>query len=130
MRREVKYGSNSKIDVLLEQGEKKCWVEVKNVTLFQEDSNLVEFPDSVTTRGLKHLNDLIAQVKLGDRAVMFYLVNRPEGDLFRAASSIDPEYAAGLKRAVEAGVEILCYRTHSTLEEMSIGDSVRFSAPN
>lgn len=72
------------------------------------------------------MNDLEAQVKLGDRAVMFYLINRPEGESFSTAAHIDPDYAAGLKKAMAAGVEILCFRTKSTLQEMRIGEEVPY----
>ncbi len=85
-----------------------CYVEVKNVHLMREPG-LAEFPDSVTKRGAKHLVELAAMVAAGDRAVMVYLVQRTDCDRFATAADIDPDYAAGLARALEAGVEAICY---------------------
>lgn len=106
LRREVKYGVNSRIDLLLE-GEGLTYVEVKNVTLKRGSG--AEFPDAVTARGSKHLKELSAMVREGHRAVMFYLVQRGDCDSFGVAADIDPTYAAGLSAASQAGVEILCY---------------------
>ncbi|MEZ4741116.1 MAG: DNA/RNA nuclease SfsA [Bdellovibrionota bacterium] len=131
IRREVKYGSKSKIDILLEtdQGKvkKKCWVEIKNVTMYLDDRDLLVFPDAVTARGLKHIKELENQVKGGDRAVMFFLANRPEGKAFTPAKEIDPEYADALKKSQKNGVEILCYRVKPSLKGMTIGEEVPIS---
>lgn len=107
MRREVKYGQNSRIDILLE-GPGLCYVEVKNVTL--KVGAEAQFPDSVTTRGAKHLRELTQMTQDGHRAVMVYLVQRSDCDHFRPAADIDPVYANELKAAHEAGVEVLCYQ--------------------
>lgn len=123
LKTEVKYGSNSKIDILLENDHgKRCYVEVKNVTLIANDALL--FPDAITTRGQKHLQELINVVTQGDRAVMFYLVNRPDGKKFAAAANIDPTYAKLLDQAVAAGVEVLVYRVAADLKGMKLGTSV------
>lgn len=108
MRREVKYGRNSRIDVWLRRPGQTCYVEVKNVTLAAEGDAL--FPDAVTDRGAKHLRELMDQVAVGDRAVMFYLVQRSDCDLFRPADDIDSVYGATLREAVDHGVEILVYQ--------------------
>ncbi len=115
LRREVKYGKNSRIDLLLEadgpgQGD-KCYVEVKNVTMRRDRTKgaPVEFPDAVTTRGAKHLVELTTMVRDGHRAVMMYLVQRADSPAFAIAADIDPDYAEGLKTAMKAGVEVLCY---------------------
>lgn len=109
LRREVKYGRNSRIDMLLEdEGRPPCYVEVKNVHLRRADA--AEFPDSVTARGTKHLAEMTAMVAAGARAVMVYLVQRGDCESFRIADDIDPTYAAALTRARAAGVETLCYR--------------------
>ena len=108
MRREVKYGKSSRIDILLEdpiQG--KCFVEVKNVHLKRELG--AEFPDSVTARGTKHLHELVDMVAQGYRSVMFYLVQREDCSDFRIAADIDPTYNAAFEAASEKGVETLCY---------------------
>jgi sugar fermentation stimulation protein A len=109
VRREVRYGKNSRIDLLLESADKApCYVEVKNVHLKRHEG-LAEFPDSVTKRGAKHLEELGDTVAAGARAVMFYLVQRPDCTQVSIAADIDPAYDAGLRRAVERGVEAICY---------------------
>jgi sugar fermentation stimulation protein A len=122
--REVKYGTNSRIDILLSGGgQPDCYVEVKNVTLKREGS-IAEFPDSVTARGAKHLNELISMVEQGHRAVMFYLVQRTDCSSFRIAADIDPVYDAAFKQAVAAGVEIICYDCHITTSEIQPGAAI------
>ncbi|MFN3132737.1 DNA/RNA nuclease SfsA [Roseibium sp.] len=105
LRREVKYGKNSRIDILLEQADgSKIYVEVKNVHLMREPG-LAEFPDSVTARGAKHLVELGDMVAEGHRAAMVFLVQRPDCDRLSLASDIDPNYAEAFKTAKVAGVE-------------------------
>lgn len=105
LRREAKYGKNSRIDILLEgpAGE-QTFVEVKNVHLMR-DPGLAEFPDSVTARGAKHLVELADMVREGHRAAMVFLVQRPDCDRFSLASDIDPNYAKAFAEAKKAGVE-------------------------
>ena len=110
LRHEVKYGKNSRIDLLLSDDAKPtCYVEIKNVTL-RRGGGPLEFPDAVTARGTKHLAELSDMVKGGARAVMFYLVQREDGDIFSIAADIDPVYAEALAGAIKTGVEVLCYR--------------------
>lgn len=112
-RREVRYGTNSRIDLLLEDPQRPiCWVEVKNVTLRQGDH--AAFPDAVTARGAKHLNELAARARAGERAVMVYLVQREDCRAFTVADGIDPAYAAALGKARKAGVETLVYTCRLT----------------
>jgi len=118
MRREVRYGQNSRVDILLEGDGARCLVEVKNVHLSRLPG-LAEFPDSVTARGAKHLDELSARVAEGDRAVMLYIVQRP-ADRFAFAADIDPGYAAAFQRAREAGVEALCYVCDVGLDGISV----------
>ncbi len=107
LRREVKYGGNSRIDILLENNGNKCFVEVKNCTLVNDKK--AYFPDAVTARGLKHLISLREEVMKGNRAVMFYLVQRMDAESFSPADHIDSVYGAQLRTAIENGVEILAY---------------------
>lgn len=123
---EVKYGDGSRIDLLLSDhpGKKNCFVEIKNVTLYDADNDQVTFPDAVTTRGQKHLKELSSVVKNGQRAVMFFLINRPEGKSFSPAHEIDPEYGKLLKQAVDEGVEVLAYRCRTDLNSQTVGEAV------
>ena len=124
MRREVRYGKNSRIDILLEDANQApCYVEVKNVHLRRPEGkypNAAEFPDSVTRRGSKHLVELSNMVKSGARAVMIYLVQRGDCDHFRIAADIDPVYASSLVLAKAAGVEAICYVCHIETEGIEV----------
>jgi sugar fermentation stimulation protein A len=109
-RREVKYGKNSRIDFLLETPSRQpCYVEVKNVHLMRH-AGLAEFPDSVTARGAKHLDDLAAVAVAGARAVMLFLIQIGSAARFALARDIDPAYGAAFDRARAAGVEAIAYR--------------------
>jgi sugar fermentation stimulation protein A len=123
LRREVPYGANSRVDILLEGTGPRCYVEVKNVTLVGEDGQYC-FPDSVTSRGLKHLHELVAQVESGSRAVMFYLIQRSDGEGFRPAAEIDPAYAEGLCWALAHGVEAIAYRAEVSPEGIHLAEKV------
>jgi sugar fermentation stimulation protein A len=118
VRREVRYGRNSRIDLLLEgPGRPPCYVEIKSVTLRRgrHPGAPVEFPDAVTARGARHLRELAEAVQDGARAIMVFLAQRDDGDHFVLASDIDPAYAEALTRAMAAGVEAVCYRCHVSL---------------
>ncbi len=115
IRREVRYGTNSRVDFLLRDDRgSTCHVEVKNVHLMRR-AGLAEFPDTVTTRGTKHLAELAAIAIAGGRAAMLYLIQRNDARAFAIAADFDPAYAAGLRAAKEAGVEVLAYRCGPTL---------------
>lgn len=108
-RREVRYGENSRIDLLLERGEERCYVEVKSTTLAR--GNLALFPDAVTTRGRKHLEELARMVEAGHRAVILFLVSRADVTRFAPADDIDPDYGRTLREVTARGVEALAYTT-------------------
>jgi sugar fermentation stimulation protein A len=123
-RREVKYGRNSRIDLLLEGGGRPpCYVEVKNVHL--KRGALAEFPDSVTARGAKHLAEMSDMVAQGCRAVMVYLVQRADCEGFAIAGDIDPAYAAALVEARTAGVEAICYCCKLSTEAITLDSALR-----
>lgn len=117
IKREVKYGKNSRIDILLKKDDEQCFIEVKNVTLVEEDG-CYYFPDSVTERGRKHLSELIDMVQQGHRSVMLYVIQRSDGSLFKTASHIDPAYAKSLREAHQKGVEILVYQANVNPESI------------
>jgi sugar fermentation stimulation protein A len=108
-RREVKYGEASRVDFLLETGPgERCWLEIKNCHLSRTPP-LAEFPDCVAARSTKHLGELEAMVRAGDRAVALFVVQRTDCDAFSACHDLDPAFAAALERAADAGVEVLVY---------------------
>lgn len=115
----------SRIDFYLSEHKSKenCYVEVKNVTLNDGDKAL--FPDAVSTRGQKHLKDLIQLKAEGFRACMLYLINRSDVISFSPATDVDPEYARLLKEAKSAGVEILAYQTKISKKEIILTDKIK-----
>ncbi|MGO1120988.1 DNA/RNA nuclease SfsA [Rhodovibrionaceae bacterium A322] len=118
LRREVKYGKNSRIDLLLQaQGKADCYVEVKSVTL-RDSKGAAAFPDAVTERGAKHLRELGDMVEAGQRAVMLYLAQRADCPHFTTAQDIDPQYDEELRRALARGVEAYCYSCQLSPEEI------------
>lgn len=120
LRREVKYGQNSRIDILLECVRKgRCYVEIKNVHMMRE-AGLAEFPDSVTQRGAKHLIELADTVREGHRAVMVFLIQRGDAGQLQLARDIDPAYGAAFDAARAAGVEMLAYRCRMSPEEIAV----------
>lgn len=103
-KREVKYGKNSRIDIYLEgPGLPNCYIEIKNVHLKRGD--FIEFPDAVTERGAKHLEEMMEMVTQGHRAAMIYVIQREDGKQFSLAEDIDPVYAETAARAFAHGVE-------------------------
>jgi sugar fermentation stimulation protein A len=124
-RREVKYGRNSRIDLLLECADKGlCYVEVKNVH-FSRKHGLAEFPDSVTERGTKHLAEMSDMVREGHRAVMVYLVQRGDARRLKFARDVDPNYGAAFDAAMAAGVEAIALRCRMSTEEIVVDKPVQ-----
>jgi len=120
IRREVKYGTNSRVDFVLEDGKRpRCYVEVKNVHLMRT-RGLAEFPDAKTERGAKHLAELAAMVKSGARAVMFYLIQIGSAERFALARDIDPKYGAAFDLARAAGVEAIAYKCVLSCEAIDV----------
>lgn len=131
IRREVKYGEGSRIDLLLEGGRRRkpCYVEIKNVHLSRK-KGLAEFPDSVTARGAKHLAELSNMAADGARAVMLFIVQRSDCRRFRPAADLDPAYAKALNEAVSSGVETLCYDCEVTLSEVVLRKALEIELPD
>lgn len=119
---EYKIGA-SRIDFFLQKGKERVLVEVKNVTLVK-DGTTACFPDAVTTRGQKHLRELLEARRNGYRAVIFFLVQRGEADQFSPADHIDSEYGRLLREAVAGGVEALAYKTIVNPEENRLGKAI------
>ena len=123
LRREVRYGESSRIDVLLEDEQRgRCYVEVKSATMAQDGVAL--FPDAVTARGLKHLEELARVVEAGDRGVIFFFVSRTDTTRFAPADEIDPEYGAKLREVTQRGVEALAYTSKVEPTSLEVLNSI------
>ncbi len=125
VRPEVRYGANSRIDFLLTgTGLPEAYLEVKNVHLMRQPG-LAEFPDSVTKRGAKHLDELAAMAAQGHRAVMLYCVQRTDCDRLALAADLDPGYAAASARARAAGVEAIAWACAISRQGIALDRPVR-----
>ncbi|PSU44648.1 DNA/RNA nuclease SfsA [Photobacterium frigidiphilum] len=127
LRTEVKYGSeNSRIDILLEDKNKPvCYIEVKSVTLLDNGQGF--FPDAVTTRGQKHLRELIEVAQNGQRSVLFFAILHSGIENVSAAHHIDPDYYRLIKQAEQAGVEIICYKATLNQDEIKLNHCMNFN---
>lgn len=121
LKREVKYGQNSRIDILL-GNPGVCYVEVKNVHLRRGE--VAAFPDSVTARGAKHMDELGDMVEAGHRAVIVYVIQRGDCEVFQVADDIDPTYGEACKRAFERGVEPYAYTCDMQLNGIKIAKPI------
>lgn len=121
---EQKYGEKSRIDILLENANQKCYVEVKSVSLKIEDN--LAFPDAVTSRGTKHLNELKTMVEQGHRAVMLYVIQRTDNLPFRLACEIDKKYCEAFKEVTKQGVEVLVYQSNINFDKIFIDKKIAF----
>ena len=128
LRREVKYGKSSRIDILLEDPARgACYVEVKNVHMMRR-AGMAEFPDSVTERGAKHLAEMSDMVREGHRAMMVFLIQRPDATRLSLADDIDPGYVAAFAAATAAGVEAIALRCRVSPEEIAVEKAVPIKA--
>lgn len=120
IRREVVYGSEkSRVDFVLERGDEKCFVEVKNVTLMEAKGQGF-FPDAVSERGTKHLRELMQMVREGHRAVLLFCVQHTGIEWVEPADAIDPLYGETLREAIANGVEVIAYAADIKPEENRI----------
>ncbi|MCF8032562.1 MAG: DNA/RNA nuclease SfsA [Desulfarculaceae bacterium] len=118
VRREVKVGAHTRLDMVVERKKGPLYVEVKNVTLVQE--GVARFPDAVTTRGAKHLETLMELKRQGADAAMFYLVQRSDARAMGPAQEIDPEYARLFHQARSRGIELVAVEARVTPQEISL----------
>ena len=105
---EVKFGKNTRFDFLITEKYKKTFIEVKNVTLSRE-KKIAEFPDAITSRGSKHIQELLEANKKGYKIYLFFVIQRNDCNKFKLAKDIDPEYCELLLKAVKKNLKILCY---------------------
>ena len=126
VRAEVKYGQGSRADFLLEGENGRVFIEVKSVTL-NRSGGIGAFPDAVSTRGRKHLQDLQASVDANTRAVMFFCVFHMGIDSVCVAGDIDPAYRQALLEALEAGVEIMAWKSDISPAGIVLSHPVPFS---
>ncbi len=108
IQQEVKFNNNTRFDFLLIEKTKRTFIEVKNVTLSRKKS-LAEFPDAITSRGLKHIKELLNARRKGYETYLLYLIQREDCNKFKLAKDIDPEYSKLLEKAVKKKLKILCY---------------------
>ena len=121
---EVKYGKNSRFDFQLINKNTKAFLEVKSVTL-SRNKGIGEFPDAVTSRGLKHLNELKDAIKHGYKSYLIYLVQREDCKFFQIAKDIDPDYYNAFIDAKKNGVKFLCYSCKVNSKEIYINKSIK-----
>jgi sugar fermentation stimulation protein A len=122
---ETKFGLNTRFDFLIMKNKSKIFVEVKNVTL-SRIKGLAEFPDAVTARGLKHINELIKANKKGYKIFILYLVQRDDCSAFKIAGDIDPEYSKSLSKAVKKKLKVLCYDCKFTSKGIKLNQKMKF----
>ena len=122
---EVKFSDNTRFDFLISNNKKKCFLEVKNVTLSRK-KEIAEFPDAVTSRGTKHLNELINAKKKGYESYILYLIQREDCTSFKIAEDLDLEYKNTFNKALNNGVKMLCYDCKLNNEEIRLNNQINY----
>ena len=122
---EVKFNDQTRFDFLVSNTSEKCFLEVKNVTLSRKKS-VSEFPDSITSRGKKHLNELINAKKQGFESYILYLIQREDCRSFKIAEDIDRDYKDTFVDAVKNGVKIFCFDCKLSNEEIKINKQIKY----
>ena len=120
---EAKFSKNTRFDFLISNKKTNCYLEVKNVTLTRNEK-VAEFPDAVTSRGTKHLNELINAKKCGYQSYILYLIQREDCKSFKIADDIDKNYKIAFNKAIKAGVKVLCYDCKISNEEVKLNDQI------
>ena len=122
---EQKFGQNTRFDFLILEKNKKSFIEVKNVTLSRRKT-LAEFPDAVTIRGQKHLNDLIQAKKQGYNIYLLFVIQREDCKEFSIARDIDPEYSQLLTKAINNNLKVLCYDCKFSSKGIKLNKKINF----
>ena len=122
---EEKFSDNTRFDFLISNNKEKCFLEVKNVTLLRQD-NIAEFPDAITSRGTKHLKELINAKTKGYNSCMLYLIQREDCKSFKIAGDIDEKYKIAFDDALKNGVKVLCYDCKLNNEEIRINKQIYY----
>ena len=122
---ESKFSDGTRFDFLLSNNKEKCFLEVKNVTLLRENK-IAEFPDAITSRGTKHLNELCNAKKKGYQSYILYLIQRENCDSFKIARDIDEEYIIAFNKALKSGVKVLCYDCKLNSEEIKLNKQINY----
>jgi len=125
IRPEVKFTDHTRFDFLISNKKEKCFLEVKNVTLLRKNQT-AEFPDSITSRGYKHLKELINAKKKSYKSYLLYLIQREDCKSFKVAEDIDQEYKIIYDKALKNGVIILCYDCKLNTEEIVINNQINY----
>ena len=122
---ESKFSDNTRFDFFLSNNKEKCFLEVKNVTLLRE-KKIAEFPDAITSRGTKHLEELCNAKKMGYQSYILYLIQRDDCDSFKVAEDIDEKYKIAFSKALKSGVKILCYDCKLNNEEIKLNRQINY----
>ena len=122
---EVKFGDNTRFDFMIAKKNYKAFIEVKNVTLSRKPK-IAEFPDSVTSRGAKHIEELIKASKKGYEVYIAFIIQREDCNQFAIAHDIDPEYSELLSKAVKKKLNILCYDCKFSSKGIKLNKKIRF----
>ena len=122
---EVKFSDKTRFDFLISDNKEKCFLEVKNVTLSRKDK-IAEFPDAITSRGTKHLKELIIAKQRGFKSYILYLIQREDCKSFRIAKDIDEEYKTAFDIALKSKVKILCYDCKISAEEIKLNNRINY----
>jgi len=122
---EVKFGENTRFDFLISKRKYKAFIEVKNVSL-SRNKNIAEFPDAVTSRGLKHINELIKASRQGYEIFILYLIQRDDCKSFKIAKDIDPLYSNSLAKAIKKKLNVLCYDCKFLSKGIKLNKKIKF----
>jgi len=122
---EVKFGKNTRFDFLITKGNYKAFIEVKNVTL-SRNKDIAEFPDSVTSRGAKHIHELIEASKNGYEIYIAFIIQREDCKRFIIAKDIDPEYSRLLSTGIKKKLKVICYDCKFSLKGIKLNNKIKY----